>query len=254
MHVQSAIAQWIGARKVQEDCTRAVARKSGAGVILADGMGGYHGGREASTIICSTMASLLSGECAWSDEALADALHTAQHAIRERAQGDLRNMGATALAVAIEAGALHWLSVGDSPLLLVRDGAVTRLNADHSFTPILDEMVRRGDMTAEQAAQNPQRGVLRSVVAATKPALIETAIKEDFVLPGDFIIASSDGILSLDDRTIAAAALSAKGNPKSLARGLISCVKALHKPDQDNVSLAIFAASERHSSWLSLFR
>ena len=39
---------------------------------------------------------------------------------------------------------VHWVSVGDSPLFIFREGKLMRLNADHSLAPLLDERVRLG--------------------------------------------------------------------------------------------------------------
>ena len=70
-------------------------------------------------------------------------------------------MGATLIALIFHRDRLHWISVGDSPLWLWRDGTLTRLNEDHSLAPQIDWMVEQGQM-APSRPRHPDRNCLTS--------------------------------------------------------------------------------------------
>ena len=58
----------------------------------------------------------------------------------------------------------EWLSVGDSFILHYRGGRLRRVNPLHVYANVLDELVRSGDVTEEEAASDPERTALTSVV------------------------------------------------------------------------------------------
>ncbi|HTE80414.1 MAG TPA: protein phosphatase 2C domain-containing protein, partial [Reyranella sp.] len=139
-------AQHQGARPYQEDswALKPLADSSLL-AVLADGMGGHAGGAVASKVAVDTaVASVEKGV------SLGAALQAANRAVGAKAAGDrnLTNMGATFVAVTAKDDEMHWVSVGDSPLYLVADGKIERLNADHSMAPQIDAMVARGLLTA----------------------------------------------------------------------------------------------------------
>ena len=78
--------------------------------------------------------------------------------------GDCLYMGCTLVAARIKAGRLGWISVGDSPMWRFAGGRLERLNADHSLKTDLEERVRRGEMSAAEAREDPQRHALTSAV------------------------------------------------------------------------------------------
>ncbi len=66
-------------------------------------------------------------------------------------------MGTTLTAAYLEDSELAIAHVGDSRAYLFRDGELTRLTQDHS---LVDELVRGGKLTEEQAAEHPQRSII----------------------------------------------------------------------------------------------
>ncbi len=59
---------------------------------------------------------------------------------------------------------MEWISVGDSPLFLFREGTLHRLNADHSLSPLIDARADRGEITREEAENHPDRHTLQAAL------------------------------------------------------------------------------------------
>ncbi|MEL7184089.1 MAG: protein phosphatase 2C domain-containing protein, partial [Pseudomonadota bacterium] len=141
--------------------------------ILADGMGGHASGDVASGIVVGqTFAELRSrlSDCtsvpARAPQTLRAAVNAANAAVDRRATGDatLKGMGSTVVACMAMGPDLYWASVGDSLLLLCREGNLLRLNEDHSMAPQIDAMVASGMLSQDFGANHPDRHQLTSAV------------------------------------------------------------------------------------------
>jgi serine/threonine protein phosphatase PrpC len=215
-----------GARPYQEDSWALRTLPDGSVLaVLADGMGGHAGGAVASKIVVEALLkAVVQGR------PLDEGLQEANTAVKAGAAGkaDLKGMGATLVGALVKEDQVQWISVGDSPLYLVADGRLERLNADHSFAPQIDAMVERGMITAEEAAAHPGRHTLREAVMGEPLTLIDQgsrALAKDARL-----LLCSDGVESLaHDKIASGAALP--------VRGLLDAVLAVGKPHQDNVTI-----------------
>ena len=56
-------------------------------------------------------------------------------------------MGCTLVGVAFGPEGVEWVSVGDSPLFLVREGEIVLLNEDHSLAPEIDKLAMAGKIS-----------------------------------------------------------------------------------------------------------
>ncbi len=78
----------------------------------------------------------------------------------ERAAGDpeVAGMGTTMTAVVVAGGQTVLVGhVGDSRAYLLHDGTLSRLTDDHS---LVEELVREGRLTHEQAESHPRRNIV----------------------------------------------------------------------------------------------
>jgi protein phosphatase len=149
-------------------------------------------------------------------------------------------MGTTLLAAAVTPLGLEWASVGDSPLYLFRRGTLRRINADHSFRPVLREMVAKGEMTEAQAATSSLRNRLRSGLVGGEIALLDLAPTPLPLLDGDLVLAGSDGLQTLTDDALAAVLRQhASADAATLAAQLVQAVLAAGAAKQDNITAAI---------------
>lgn len=218
--------------------------------ILADGMGGHVGGREASTLACQSFCThLLSGaetdQPSLSDRMLA-ALHASNKAIADRvtAQPELAGMGCTLVGVVFDQRGVAWTSVGDSLLYLHRKGHLYRLNADHSLQPVLDDLVKRGEMSADEARRHPQRNALRSAVTGQTIELTDQSDDAHPLQPGDWVVLASDGLLTLSYSQIVQVIRShGAAGPQAVADKLIAAVEAADRPNQDNTTIVCVQVS-----------
>ncbi|TAH64670.1 MAG: serine/threonine-protein phosphatase [Rhodopseudomonas palustris] len=223
MEVEYALAQAIGGRETQEDCCAIVAGRSvltsfatptaGRSVepplfcIMCDGMGGHASGEVAARLAVSAMVKcvltapsppqqldvLLQTGCLKANEDIART---------SRSHPETEGMGTTLVAIAITNGLLHWVSIGDSHLLLLERGQLYKLNQDHSMRPAIDRMVERKIISAEEASRHPDRNVLRSVLMGDDVALVDIGFGGWPVKSGDTIILASDGLDVLEVREI----------------------------------------------------
>lgn len=238
-----------GARDYQEDAliTDFMAGSDVSLAVLADGMGGHAAGDVASKVVVTEVFRELTFRRAALAEGSADAADVLQNAaqnandVLSRLVADRpeqRGMGATLLGLLIMDNALHWISVGDSPLFLFRENQLTQLNEDHSLATQINFLVESGALTAEEGATHPERNVLTSVLSGEDIAQIDCPAKPFILQPGDVLIAASDGLQFLPDaeieRIIRALPLA---RSSELSEALMSGVQALNHPDLDNVTL-----------------
>ena len=245
-----------GARSYQEDCFWlkgfAVPDPDGCDLlmVLADGMGGHRGGAEAGRLAVSTVVDTFLKATGGVAVRLGASLEAANAAVGRYAaeHADCAGMGCTLVACVVKDDeTVHWISVGDSPLWHLpadgggggRDdgaGRLERLNADHSMRPVLEEMVRQGQMTPEEAGGGHQ---LRSAVTGDDLKLIDAGAVPVRLAPGDRIVLASDGLETLPDPEI----LRLSGGGRTAAAvvsDLLQAVEAAGKPSQDNATVVVY--------------
>ncbi|MEM9974238.1 MAG: protein phosphatase 2C domain-containing protein [Pseudomonadota bacterium] len=217
--------------------------------VLADGMGGHAAGDVASKIVMTEVYSELKFQSA-APEVLAANMVSVLHGAAESANACLRahvqenpeaaGMGATLVAVVLNGSRMHWISVGDSPLYLFRNGQLRQLNEDHSMAPQIDFMVNSGLMDSEIGRDHPDRNCLTSVLAGDEIVRIDCP-SDPFVLQnGDIVLVSSDGLQFLEHDEIAQTLGTLKDKPATdIASRLLAALEELADPDQDNVSMAV---------------
>lgn len=240
----------LGRREGQEDAVLADAPQGGAAAIiaLADGMGGHDGGALASrAAVTAAMATLatrrdahgaIAGEIA---DHLAAAAGEANAAVRSAGEAaGLVDIGTTLVLAVVQERRLHWVSVGDSPLFLIRDGEARRVNEDHSLAAQLDLLVQVGEMTEAEAAAHPGRSCLTSALGGPVIERLDCPDSGLALLPGDTIVAASDGITTLAEAEIAAPFIGdGPAGAAERAGELLRKVAAADRPDQDNTSLVV---------------
>ncbi len=245
-----------GKRSYQEDAS--AVWQCGAGIssrddgvalvaVLADGMGGHAGGALASGTICAAFLKALRVREGTVGERLTFALTEANSAIADAvvSNPELSGMGATLVGVAFAANGAEWVSVGDSPLYLVRRGEIARLNEDHSLAPMLDRLVAEGRLTADQAKVDPRRHYLRAAVSGEDLDLIDISRRPLMLEAGDVIVMASDGIHTLGDEAIARlVATHASDGVDAMAAALIEAVDRAADALQDNTTVVVIAVDD----------
>ena len=216
---------------------------------VADGMGGHLGGEVAARIAVEQL--LESYRRDRTTEGLLTAVSEANEAVyhRSRAERNLRGMGTTLTAVAVVGdepdGRLRFalVNVGDSrAYLLDRSGRrVHKLTEDHS---VVEEMVRSGELTPEEAAVHPHKHIL------TRALGIEPTIEADCweldLEPGSRLLLCSDGLTNELGEQDIAEVLTDKTDVDSAARELVRL--ALRRGGSDNVTVVVLEVLAEEAS------
>jgi serine/threonine protein phosphatase PrpC len=170
-------------------------------------MGGHASGEVAARLVMSTMVNcVLVGQS--SAQALDGVLQAGcvkaneEIAQKSRSHPETAGMGTTLVAIGINNGLLHWVSIGDSHLLLLARGQLYKLNQDHSMRPAIDRMVERRIISVDEASMHPDRNVLRSVLMGDEVALVDIGFGGWPLQSGDTIILASDGLDVLEVREV----------------------------------------------------
>ena len=263
-----ATAQFLGQRDCQEDAIVAhFTQGCDLGfVVLADGMGGHAAGDIASKIVVTEVFSellfqtgdpvglqILMGSKLGAAAQAANACIADYVALNPATKG----MGATLVAPVIVGWSLWWISVGDSPLFLFRNGLLQQLNEDHSLAPQIDFMAAQGLLDKDSARDHPDRNVLTSVLFGQSVARFDCPADPLTLQDGDLLIVASDGLQFLDDTCISATLRTHAGRASAdIAQALLAELDQLDDPDQDNVSFCIVkvksAVQDRaadHANW-----
>ncbi|HEX4652483.1 MAG TPA: protein phosphatase 2C domain-containing protein [Granulicella sp.] len=180
--------------------------------VVCDGVGGAAGGEVASRVASGTMLEwlLASGSSGTTgEERLRRGVALANQRVLQEARHtrSLRGMGTTLvglLAEPVEGGEGIWgtmwlVNVGDSRCYRMRQGRLEQLTVDHS---LVEEQVRAGEMTREQAEHSPIRNVITRAVGSY--AAVEADIQSLEGESGDLYLLTTDGLTrELSDREIA---------------------------------------------------
>lgn len=217
--------------------------------VLADGMGGHASGNVASGIVVTEMFSELKMQCGdlgLLEKDIADVLHSAVAGANrcihlfESQNPETRGMGATLVAPVLFGNRMYWISVGDSPLYLYREGKLFRLNEDHSFAAKIDDLQAQGVVALEEALNHPDRNCLTSVLSGAAIAQIDCRTDPLALQEGDIVLAASDGVQTLPDADIADVLhRNADRSSNHIATALMQTVHTANCPDQDNLSLCL---------------
>jgi protein phosphatase len=244
--------------------TCAAAPESGV-FVVCDGMGGAAAGEIASTLAADTfLANLTPASRSKEPQArLNAAIQAANQAVyqQSRQSAKLAGMGTTLVAL-LHAPILNgkgakrrtaadhtnsrvtdpptlWLGhVGDSRCYRRRRGKLEQLTHDHS---LVEEQVRAGQITAEQAAQSPMRNLITRAIGS-QPT-VEAEIQSHRPQPNDVYLLASDGLThEVDDEEISKilAAIPKPPTGKSLTAACEALITAANRNGgHDNITVLL---------------
>lgn len=209
---------------------------------VADGMGGHIGGAVASEIVTNRLA-ILAGRTDLKVDDVLDALKAASQEMLLRAQSDpsLQEMGSTVTGIAVisDGGVEHWMvfNVGDSRVYRIGDGNLEQLTVDHSE---VEELIRFGAISTEEAATHPRRHVVTRSLRASGPAVVD-----HWLVPpaaGQRFLACSDGLVTELGADRISDILSGTDDPQPAADALVQA--AVAAGGRDNVSVVVVDVAE----------
>ena len=221
--------------------------------LVADGMGGHQAGEEASSLTVRSIEWFVLNTLKWffhlqgpeEKNVLSEfqaALRQADRTLFERAEHhpQLHGMGTT-VTMAYQLGPeLFIVHVGDSRGYLLRGGRLQRLTSDHTLTA---ELVRRGALDPQDAAQHPYRHVITNCVGGTEPGVSVEARKLDLAA-GDVLLLCSDGLTDMVDDAAIQGVLGAEADPRAACERLVARANEAGGKDNITAIVARFEAAE----------
>lgn len=250
MEIAVGMHQDQGKREYQQDAMSIKPFSSIGGVlaILADGMGGYEGGEIASQLVSDNLREFtIEGDDI--GDSLKKYLLKGNDAIAEykKEHPNVKSMGTTGVAFFMTDKKCQWVSVGDSPLYVIRDrNSIKRINENHSVAGLLDLQVKKGEISQEEALSSGQRHMLTSAVSGENIPQIDVSTSWP-VKENDIFILASDGIETISEDRIKeiVVGLTASGvtqeNIQKACEALVQDVLHQETKNQDNVTVIILA-------------
>ena len=241
----------IGNRKEQQDALDIAELETDGGAprllaVLCDGMGGMENGAQASALAVRTMVEDFQ---AVGDGDIVGFLRQEAHRIDRRIVDELdngeRSCGTTMVAAAVsDSGALHWLSVGDSRIYILRGQEIVQVTRDHNYFLLLTEQVRSGEITAAEAEQNKDREALVSYLGIGGLSLMDINPQPFQLEKNDLVLLCSDGLTkTLSQAQILSFIQDGPVNLSLCARMLTHKAYELRRGSQDNTSVILIRYS-----------
>ena len=161
---------------------------------VADGMGGHLAGEVASRMAIEAVQQMARENERPGIAALREAVACAHETILAHAQDHIEcaGMGTTLSVLWLGENYAYIAHVGDSRIYRLREGSLTQITQDHS---LVEELVRAGLITREQARTHPRRNIITRALGThgeNEPDLLVTDVQD-----GDVFLLCTDGLTGM---------------------------------------------------------
>jgi len=206
--------------------------------VVADGMGGAQAGEVASHLAAEAFrAGLPDGaEPEVALEGLAQEANARIHEL-SHANAEQAGMGTTLTAIYVGELEVAIAHVGDSRAYCLRDGELLRLTDDHS---LVDELLRQGRLTPEEAVEHPQRSVITRALGIEGTVEVDTRSFRG--LAGDVYLICSDGLTTMISEQQITELLLSKPRLRDAGEALIAA--ANEAGGRDNITVILLRLEE----------
>jgi protein phosphatase len=208
--------------------------------VVADGMGGAQAGEVASRVAVEAFQRALDdGGARSAEQLLAERVREANARIYEMSQAEQERagMGTTITAAHVGENEVAIAHVGDSRAYRLRDDELERLTEDHS---LVEEMRRRGQLTAQEADEHPQRSIITRALGPEPEVAVDTHSWRGAA--GDVYLLCSDGLTSMVPEVQVAALLRGAATLQDAGRALIDAANSAG--GRDNITVVLFRLEE----------
>lgn len=245
--IQAHVCSIIGHRDYQQDYAGLLVEADRALAVICDGMGGLRGGetasREAVRLLLTDYDQNPPSD-QYTDFLCREAVKMDRlvHGLEDESGMPLR-AGSTVVSVIIENGRLHWMSVGDSRIYVLRDSSMVAVTKDHNYRRELDEALKRGDISAEyyeQEISGRRAEALTNYLGMGGIRRIERNAQPFPLEDGDCILLCSDGLYKrLDEHQIKALLVDNRISTRVAAKRLVQMTMELAARGQDNTTVIV---------------
>jgi PPM family protein phosphatase len=206
--------------------------------VVADGMGGARAGEVASRVAVDTFSAGLD-DGTDPQHGLARRVREANARINELShrRSEHAGMGTTITAVYVGEQEVSIAHVGDSRAYCLREGELLRLTDDHS---LVDELIKQGRLTPEEAEEHPQRSVITRALGPE--ASVEVDVRSFRARPGDLYLICSDGLTTMVGEDELQTLLDAHARLRDAGEALIAAANAAG--GKDNITVVLLRLEE----------
>lgn len=240
----------IGRRSEQQDAIKSdtfysYAENGKAISVLCDGMGGLVGGGKASKLCSSIVYETFHGDTMFPSipAFYKSVIFQSDEEVRMMKTDDgnqILGAGTTLASVVVENDRLYWASVGDSHIYIVRGDDILCITQDHNFLMLLNEKVKRGEITQEEADSNPQKEALISYIGIGGIRYVDMNTTGFHLLDGDHVVLCSDGLYrSLSEDEIKQVVCNFGNETQQAAEALTALALSKNLRNQDNTSVVV---------------
>ena len=237
--------QGVGSRQRQEDSFAFInavdvsaMKKEGLCAIVADGMGGMRDGRIASETAIASLRWDLAAMSRKGDipSQMKEAVLNAGAKVFEALEGD---GGSTVVLCLFYDEQFYFVSVGDSYLFLLRDGALLRLNEEHNVQEReYLKTINGGSMNPAAARANEEAAALTSFLGMDEIEYIDVLKKPLKIHNGDVFLLCSDGVGGVISEEKIRECLTL-GTPQEMCHAMEEAVLEKQEPYQDNYTALV---------------
>jgi serine/threonine protein phosphatase PrpC len=208
---------------------------------VADGMGGAQAGELASSLAAAALRERGDGDDGNGEARVVELIQEANRRVHQRALDDEAASGmGTTMTVALfhPDGTVTVGHVGDSRAYKLRDGRLEQVTEDHS---LVAELVRRGELSPEEAEVHPQRSVITRALGTDPDVDVDVFTVQ--AEAGDLFLLCSDGLSTMVDADSIASLIEGKRDDLlGAARALIR--EANNRGGDDNITAVLFEVAE----------
>ena len=235
----------IGTRHYQQDYILSGAESGSIIAVLCDGMGGLNGGEVASK---HAAEMLMNDFKEWKPvENIPNFLRYEAKKLDNEVlslkdeNGNFLYAGTTIVAIIISNDILHWLSVGDSKIYIMRNDEILCVTREHNYKMTLDELLENGKISREQyKKEEPRAEALISFLGMGNIIHMDINTSPFKLISGDKILLCSDGLYkSLSEHQIFEIIKSNTESIEQTAHLLTSYAFDMSEGSQDNTSVIL---------------
>lgn len=196
--------------------------------ILCDGMGGHENGEVASNLVCNCMSSYIREHwdgSFFSDQVFLESLDETMKQINQLGNDSIRKPGTTMTFLCLHRGGATVAHIGDSRIYHIRpsEQRILYKSRDHS---LVYDLFLAGELKYEEMKTYSKKNVLTKAIIPNN----DNNPKADIVhitniLPNDFFLLCSDGILESMSDDILVKIFSSAQSAEDIHRSFIQATK-----------------------------
>ena len=209
--------------------------------IVADGMGGHIGGKQASVLAVESIAGYFDSNISKIvgytprkiKQVLLDCVKEANKSVYNFSgeNPELFGMGTTIVVCYISDNKVYAVSAGDSRLYIIND-SIKQITRDHS---LINELLEMGMISPGQAKNHPKRNIITKAVGSE--VSIEPDIYMEKIDIDDTILLCTDGLTNMIDNEKITEIVKSDTNLSTCANSLVE--EAKKNGGNDNITVII---------------